>query len=108
MNIFKVQMAKTIGTAIILTTAISTAPVFAADVAAGKAKSASCGACHGANGISTVPMYPNLAGQKAMYTAKQLKAFKSGTRADPIMGGMSKSLTDADIDNLSAYYESLK
>jgi cytochrome c553 len=80
----------------------------AGDVAAGKAKSATCAGCHGANGISSVPMYPNLAGQKAAYTAKQLKAFRDGTRQDPTMTAMAKPLSDADIDNLAAYYESLK
>jgi cytochrome c553 len=80
----------------------------AADVAAGKAKSAMCAACHGANGISQIPMYPNLAGQKAQYTAKQLKAFKNGTRKDPVMAPMAAPLSDADIANISAYYESLK
>ncbi len=80
----------------------------AADVAAGKAKSAMCAACHGANGISQIPMYPNLAGQKSQYLVKQLKAFKDGTRKDPVMSPMAAPLSDADIVNLSAYYESLK
>lgn len=80
----------------------------AADVAAGKAKAAMCAACHGANGISQIPMYPNLAGQKSMYTVKQLKAFKDGTRKDPVMSPMAAPLSDADIANLAAYYESLK
>jgi len=80
----------------------------AGDAAAGKAKAASCMGCHGAQGISNVPTYPNLAGQKAAYTAKQLKAFKSGARKDPTMNAMSKPLSDADIANLAAYYASLK
>lgn len=80
----------------------------AADIAAGKAKAGMCAACHGANGISAIPMYPNLAGQKAMYTTKQLKAFKSGTRKDPVMAPMAMALSDADMANLGAYYESLK
>lgn len=80
----------------------------AADLAAGKAKSATCAGCHGANGISAVPIYPNLAGQKAVYLAKQMKAFKEGTRTDPTMNAMSKPLTADDIENLSAYYASLK
>lgn len=78
------------------------------DVEAGKAKSASCAACHGLDGTSMIPMYPNLKGQKAQYLVKQLKAFKSGARKDPVMEGMSGPLSDADIDNLSAYYASLK
>ncbi|MFC3149679.1 c-type cytochrome [Litoribrevibacter euphylliae] len=82
--------------------------VQAADVAAGKAKSATCAGCHGSNGIGIMDTYPNLAGQKAGYLAKQLKAFKDGTRADPIMGSMAKPLSDADIANIAAYYASLK
>ncbi len=80
----------------------------AADVAAGKAKAATCAGCHGVNGISAVPMYPNLAGQKAQYIVKQLKDFKSGARKDPVMSGMAAPLSEADMENLAAYYESLK
>ncbi len=82
--------------------------VHAADIAAGKAKSATCAACHGANGISAIPMYPNLAGQKEAYMVKQLKAFKSGERKDPVMSAMAMPLSDADIANVSAYFASLK
>lgn len=101
-------MKKVVLSAAALMLAGFVATATAADVAAGKAKSATCAGCHGANGISAVPMYPNLAGQKAAYTAKQLKAFRDGTRQDPTMGAMAKPLSDADIENLSAYYESLK
>ena len=89
-------------------TVMMASPVFAGDVAAGKAKSGVCAACHGANGISAVPMYPNLAGQKAAYLAKQLKDFKSGARKDPVMAPMAMGLSDEDIANISAFYESLK
>ena len=90
------------------TTVVMAAPAMAADAEAGKGKSAMCAACHGAAGVSAVPMYPNLAGQKEAYLAKQLKDFKSGTRKDPVMSGMAMPLTDADIANLAAYYASLK
>lgn len=80
----------------------------AADAEAGKAKAAMCAACHGANGISAVDMYPNLAGQKAGYTVSQLKAFKNGTRKNPIMAPMAMALTDADMENLAAYYAKMK
>jgi cytochrome c553 len=81
--------------------------VLAADAAAGKAKSASCAGCHGANGVSSNPMWPNLAGQQSGYLAKQLKAFRDGTRKDPLMSPMAKPLSDADIDNIAAYFNSL-
>lgn len=87
---------------------LSSTAMAAGDAAAGKTKAASCMGCHGANGISNVPTYPNLAGQKAAYTAKQLKAFKDGSRKDPTMNAMAKPLSAADIDNLAAYYASLK
>ncbi|ATG75639.1 cytochrome C [Zobellella denitrificans] len=84
------------------------APAFAAgDAEAGKAKSAVCAACHGAEGISAMDIYPNLAGQKAAYTVKQLKAFRDGERNDPVMAPMAKPLSDQDIEDLAAYYAGL-
>jgi len=78
----------------------------AGDAAAGQAKSAMCAGCHGPDGNSMVPMYPNLAGQKEAYIVKQLKAFRDGSRVDPVMAPMAKPLSDADIDNLAAYFSS--
>lgn len=97
---------KKLGLALALSLAAFSAQ--AGDVAAGKAKSAVCAACHGMNGISAIDMYPNIAGQKAAYILKQLKAFKDGTRTDPQMSPMAAPLTDADMENLAAYYASLK
>jgi cytochrome c553 len=81
--------------------------VLAGDVELGKAKAATCAGCHGAAGVSSNTMWPNLAGQKVGYLVKQMKAFRDGTRADPLMAPMAKSLLDSDIDNLAAYYNSL-
>jgi cytochrome c553 len=82
-------------------------PIFAADVAAGKAKSVSCAGCHGNNGISMIPTYPNLAGQKEEYLVLQMKAFRDGGRKNMVMTAMAIGLSDTDIANLSAYYASL-
>lgn len=79
----------------------------AGDAAAGKTKAAACAACHGGDGMSKAPTFPNLKGQKDTYLAKQLKAFRDGSRKDPTMNGMAKPLTDADIDNLAAYFSKL-
>ncbi len=86
---------------------ITTSPAMAGDIQAGKAKAATCMACHGANGISQIPDYPNLAGQKQAYLAAQLKAFRDGQRKNMIMGPMAQGLSDEDIANLAAYYASL-
>jgi len=79
----------------------------AGDIVAGKKKSASCAGCHGAQGISSNPLWPNLAGQQAGYLVKQLIAFRDGSRTDPMMTPMAKPLSDTDIQNLAAWYNSL-
>ena len=79
----------------------------AGDPEAGKSKSATCVACHGANGISMIPMYPNLAGQKEQYLVLQMKAFRDGERKNMVMSPMAAGLSDEDIANLAAYYASL-
>jgi cytochrome c553 len=77
----------------------------AADAEAGKAKSATCSACHGADGNSSNPMWPSLAGQHASYIYKQLSDFKAGRRINASMSGMVAGLSDDDMKNLAAYYE---
>ena len=84
------------------------------NIEAGKAKSQTCVACHGADGNSAIAMYPKLAGQHAKYLEKQLKDLKLGMtsggkqgRYDPVMSGMAMPLSDEDIADLSAYYASL-
>jgi cytochrome c553 len=78
----------------------------AGDKEAGKEKAIPCQICHGKGGRSTNPLYPVLAGQHAQYIIKQLKAFKAGTRKDPIMNGMAEPLTDADMDDLAVFFQS--
>jgi cytochrome c553 len=63
-----------------------------------------CTACHGADGNSATPINPSLAGQPADYLALQLAHFKSGVRANPVMQGMSASLTPADMVALGTYF----
>ena len=80
----------------------------AGDAAAGKAKSAVCMACHGADGNSPNPIWPKLAGQHANYIKKQLVDFKGGSRSNEMMAPMAAPLTEADMDNLAAYFASQK
>jgi cytochrome c553 len=67
-----------------------------------------CGTCHGVNGRSVSPTFPNLAGQQAPYIEAQLKAFKDQTRADPdaqaYMWGMASQLSDTTISALAGYF----
>ncbi|MGA9210479.1 MAG: cytochrome c [Terriglobales bacterium] len=79
----------------------------AGDVQAGKVLSAACAACHGANGQG-MAQYPPLAGKKADQLIQALKDFKSGKRDNVFMKGMASSLSDRDIENVAAYYASLK
>ena len=79
----------------------------AGDAAKGKSKAAVCAACHGANGISMIPTYPNLAGQKELYLVDAIKAYRDGVRKNPVMSPMAGPLSDDDINNLAAYFSSL-
>jgi len=73
---------------------------------AGQAKSAACVACHGIDGNSANPEWPSLAAQSASYTVRQLKAFRAGERQNPLMSPMAAGLSDADIDDLAAFFAS--
>ena len=86
---------------------ISATSVQAADLAAGQAKAASCAVCHGPMGLATAPNTPNLAGQPEPYLAEQLKQYRSGKREHAVMAVIAKPLTDAEIDNLAAWYASI-
>ncbi len=79
----------------------------AGDPEAGKAKSATCAACHGTNGISPNSLWPNLAGQKDQYLISSIKAYRDGKRTDPLMTPMAATLSDQDIADLAAYFSSL-
>lgn len=87
-----------------LAIAISAPTIGAAD---GKEKAASCAACHGAEGVSVNPLWPNLAGQHASYIEKQLAAFKSGDRVNELMSGMAMPLSEEDMRDLGAYFAGL-
>ena len=77
------------------------------DAEVGKTRSITCAACHGPEGNSANPLWPNLAGQHAKYTVAQLKAFKEGQRANALMTSQAMLLSDADMANLAVYYEGL-
>ncbi|MBX9962743.1 MAG: cytochrome c [Burkholderiales bacterium] len=98
-------------TLVLLTLALCSAGAHAGDPEAGKAKSASCSICHGADGKAQIPMYPKLAGQNAPYLVSALKAYKNGDRKGAMAGMMTPNvanLSDADIEDLAAYYHSLQ
>jgi cytochrome c553 len=75
--------------------------------AAGKTAAAACAACHGEAGAGTGTA-PGLAGQDAQYFAAAMRAYKDGTRANPMMKGPAASTGDAAVKDLSAYYASLQ
>src|SRR5688572_11445707 len=83
---------------------LASAPVMAGNAEAGKEKSKSCAACHGADGNSVSPDFPKLAGQHADYIVKSLQGYKAGTRKNAIMAPMATPLSQRDIEDLAAYY----
>jgi len=74
------------------------------DAAAGEAKAAVCGACHGLDGNSADPLNPKLAGQNERYIARQLKLFKSGQRQSPVMQPLAAALSPQDMRDLGAFF----
>jgi cytochrome c553 len=86
---------------------ISTSALPAGNVEAGATKATTCAACHGANGNSINAEWPSLAGLGADYIAEQLKNFKEGKRANPVMMPMAASLTADDMADIGAYFNSL-
>lgn len=72
----------------------------------GKALATGCASCHGAEGISPIPAYPHLAGQRADYTYKQLRDYKDKTRNNAIMSGLVAILSDQDMADLAIFYAS--
>jgi len=72
------------------------------------AAAATCVACHGADGITTMPAHPNLAGQHRDYLEQAIKAYKSGKRKNAVMAGMAGGIKEEDIAVLARYYSSQK
>lgn len=89
-------------------------PFLGGNAEAGKAKAATCGACHGPDGNSSNPIWPKLAGQGAPYAYEQLKAFKLGMsdtksgRMDPVMSAQAAALSDEDMRDLAVYFSTLE
>ena len=100
-------MKHLVGVVGIFLLSLSSVVVHAGDADAGKAKSVTCAACHGGEGISPTGTWPNLAGQKEQYLLAQLKAFKDGPRVHAQMAPMVANLSNEDMANLAAYYSSL-
>ncbi len=96
-----------IASLVLVSTHIQAESLVAGSAEAGKARALTCTACHGPQGNSPSPMWPNIAGQNAPYILAQLKAFKAGSRSDPLMTSQAMILSDDDMANLAVYFESL-
>jgi cytochrome c553 len=81
----------------------------AGDAKAGRQKAESvCVVCHGLDGVAKIAEAPNLAGQNENYLIEQITAFKSGERKNEMMSVVVQDLSDADIENLAAYYSGIE
>ena len=100
----------TVATALALSLPAYAAKELQGSPEAGKelAQSRSCVSCHGEDGASTKPYFPNLAGQNEVYLIKMLTDFREKRRIDPTMNAMASKLSDQDIANLAAFFSSLK
>ena len=81
---------------------------FGQDAAAGRKVANMCRTCHGLDGIAVMPVAPNIGGEPASYLAKQLHAFKSGVREQEMMTVVASGLSDEQIADVAAWFESQK
>ena len=88
--------------------AITSTSVMAGDPNPANIAKTVCAGCHGPEGISTNPIWPNLAGQKEQYLSKAIQDYRGGARQDPVMGPLAQGLSDKDIAELAAYYAGLQ
>ena len=96
------------GLAAIALSVVAGTPTYAQGSAeAGQAKAAACAACHGLDGNSITPEWPSLAGQHPNYTRRQLLSYQTGEREDVLMTSFASTLSEEDIDDLSAYFATL-
>jgi len=98
--------------AALLLAAASASPLAnaAGDVEKGRLSAQTCMGCHGAPGMrNAYPGYrvPKLGGQHALYLQDALKAYRAGTRAHPTMKAQAADLSDDDIANIAAYFNSM-
>ena len=82
----------------------SSEPLVEGSAEAGQGRSVTCAACHGPDGNSLNPAWPSLAGQNAPYILKQLEAYKSGSRSDPLMTAQALPLSEQEMRDLAVYY----
>jgi cytochrome c553 len=103
---FSTFSARGIRISALLLCSMAAAPALAQDgsVEAGQGKSLTCAACHGPDGNSVTPEWPNLAGQHEAYVVRQLNAYKNGERQDAGMRGFASTLSDQDMQDLAAYF----
>ena len=97
--------------ALVLGAIVGTANVQAADIlkgdpAAGEQKAVACGACHGADGNSMVPMFPKLAGLGEKYILQQTQHIRDGLRPVAQMVGQVDNMSDQDLADIAAFYSS--
>lgn len=81
--------------------------VSAAAISAPPPEAATCAGCHGMDGKSANPAWPNLAGQNKDYLISSIKAYRDGGRDNPLMSPMAKPLSDEAIEKLANYFSGL-
>jgi cytochrome c553 len=104
MNKLLVSMLLALG----ICSSVQAAETVVGDAAAGQAKTAVCGACHGPDGNSLAPNFPKIAGQGERYLLKQLHEIKDGKRVVLEMTGLLNNLNDQDLADIAAFYAGQK
>ncbi|RBP33235.1 cytochrome c553 [Marinobacter pelagius] len=92
---------------VVLGVSLTTLAHGAGDPQAGEQNAAVCAGCHGQGGQKPVMgVYPKLSGLGEVYLFNQLKNIKSGDRAIPEMTGLLDNMSEQDLQDLAAYFDS--
>ncbi|MEO6407342.1 MAG: c-type cytochrome [Burkholderiaceae bacterium] len=94
--------------ATILACAVCAAATAHAGVEEGRAKAQVCAACHGADGNAVVAGTPSLAGQPRQFLVQALFMYREGTRKNALMTPIAQPLTNADLNDLAAWFSAQK
>jgi cytochrome c553 len=89
---------------LVLALALAAGAGTAQDAGAGRQVAGQCRTCHGLDGYAQIPIAPHIGGEPAGYLAAQLRAFREGTRTHEMMSVVAAGLSDAQIDDVAAWY----
>lgn len=106
--VVRMMLGRVLLRAFVMTALALVATLAHAGMEEGRQKAEVCGACHGADGNSTIPTIPSLAGQPKQFIVSALFMFREGRRKNDQMMPFVEKLKNADLNDLALFFSSQK